>query len=79
MSNLESSLTQAGGLQTEIDKLRKDLKEKDHIIESFKGEKQSLSEQLEKVCVDAKKKSVLSLEMADMEVCILHYIPLSSA
>lgn len=70
--SLESTLSHAGGLQSEIDKLRKELKEKDHILESFKEEKQSLSEQLEKVCADAKKKSVLSLEMADMEVCILH-------
>ncbi|XP_034234811.1 GRIP and coiled-coil domain-containing protein 2 [Thrips palmi] len=67
LSSLESALTQAGGLQSEIEKLQKELKEKECIIESFKEEKQSLSEQLEKVCVDAKKKSVLSLEMADME------------
>lgn len=66
-NNLESTLSEAGGLQGEIDKLRNELKEKDNILVTIKEEKQSLSEQLEKVYVDAKKKSVLSLEMADME------------
>ncbi|XP_026278233.1 GRIP and coiled-coil domain-containing protein 2 [Frankliniella occidentalis] len=67
LASLESSLSQTGTLKSEIEKLSKEIKEKDLTLDILKDEKQKLSEQLEKVCVDAKKKSVLSLEMADME------------
>ncbi|KAK3915376.1 GRIP and coiled-coil domain-containing protein 2 [Frankliniella fusca] len=67
LASLESCLSQTETVQTEMEKLRKELKEKDLSLEAANEEKKKLSEQLEKVCADAKKKSVLSLEMADME------------
>lgn len=65
---METALSRTGALSSETERLCKELKQKDLMLETFKEEKQKLAEQLEKVCVDVKKKSVLSLEMADMEV-----------
>ncbi|KAJ1520627.1 hypothetical protein ONE63_003736 [Megalurothrips usitatus] len=67
MSSLESSSADTDVLRIEVDKLQKELKEKDVLIETIKEEKQKLAEQIDGICADAKKKSVLSLEMADME------------
>lgn len=66
--NMEATISKNEGLQGDLDRMCKELKEKESSLEALKEEKQKLSEQLDKVCAGAKKNSVLSLEMADMEV-----------
>ncbi len=73
LASLESTLSLTKTAHTEIEKLKKELKENDLSLEVIRNEKKKLSEQLEKVCADAKKKSVLSLEMADMEVSCIYF------
>ena len=67
---MEASLSHTGALTSETERLGKESKAKDLLLESLREEKRKLAEQLEKVSADVKKKSVLSLEMADMEVKI---------
>lgn len=67
ISDLSATLSNSDGLRDEVEKLSMQLKERDSLLQDLREENHSLAEQLEKVCADAKKKSVLSLEMADME------------